>query len=106
MNLADMIEKLTLLVPLLLVVGAGWKYLPVVRNAANEFILPVLNALVAFVAAFAAPPAQAAIFGDIGKALSLPAQLFLSMAAAALAALIHDKFVKPITPKSPYTKSN
>lgn len=95
------IEKLTLLVPVLLVVGAGWKYLPVVKNVANEVVIPLLNALLAFVLAVAAP-AQAGIIADIGKGLSVPAQLFLSVVAASLAGVIHDKLLKPWLPQSPY----
>ena len=97
------IEKLTLLVPLLLAVGAGWKYLPKVRNIANEVVIPILNALIAFVVAFAAP-VNAGIFGDIGAALSTPAQIFVSVVAAALAGVIHDKLLKPWLPQSPYRK--
>ena len=103
----DLIEKLTLLVPVLLAVGAAWKYLPVVRNWTNS-VIPLLNALVGFLVAFAAP-AKASIFGDLGHALSVPAQIFLSLTAAAVAGVIHDKYLEPLGkaikfPKSPGTK--
>ena len=103
----DLIEKLTLLVPILLAVGAGWKYLPVVKNWTNS-VIPLLNALVGFMVAFAAP-AKAGLLGDIGHALSVPAQIFLSLTAAAIAGVIHDKYLEPLGkavnfPKSPGTK--
>lgn len=101
-TVAEILNKLALVVPILLAVGAGWKYLPVVRKWTNE-VIPVLNSLVAFLVAFGGgtATAHASIFGDIGKALSLPAQLMGSVLLSYLTSLIHDKFLKGITPESP-----
>jgi hypothetical protein len=101
MGAVDIIEKLTLLLPILLVVGAGWKFLPKVRNVANEVVIPVLNALITFFTVFVGP-AQAGLFGDIGKGLSTVAAGAASMAFSVLVSLIHDKYIKPLTPPSPY----
>ena len=102
-NAVSVLELLTRLIPLLLLAGAGWKFLPVVRNWVNEGVIPVLNALLAFFLAFVGS-AHAGILADVGKALSGPAQVFISIVASALAAVIHDKFLKPILPESPYSK--
>jgi len=103
-TVAAILNKLALVVPILLAVGAGWKYLPVVRNLTNQ-VIPILNALVAFFLAFGGGTqvAHASIFGDIAKALSLPAQIMGSVLLSYLTSLIHDKFLKGITPDSPAT---
>lgn len=97
------VEKLTLLVPLFLAVGAGWKYLPVVRNFVNEVVIPVINSILGLLLMFA-PAAHAGILGDVGAALSGPARALLSVSAAVLAAVIHDKLLKPWLPPSPYKR--
>jgi hypothetical protein len=96
------INTLGAIVPVLLAVGAGWKYLPVVRNVTNE-VIPLLNALIAFLMAFGggATVAHAGLLGDIGKALSLPGQIAASVLLSYLTAVIHDKFLKGLTPPSP-----
>ena len=101
----EIINKLALLVPILLVVGAGWKYLPVVKNWTNE-VIPLLNALVAFFVAFGggAGSAHAGIMGDIGKALSLPGQIMGAALLSYLTSLLHDKLFGGISPPSPGTK--
>ena len=102
----DIINKLALLVPILLAVGAGWKYLPVVRNWTNE-VIPLLNAVVAFLVAFAGGTgtAHAGFFGDLGKELSIPGQMFLAVLASYITSKIHDKFILGLTPHSPGTRS-
>lgn len=105
MNLfVEILNKLALLVPILLAVGAGWKYLPVVKKAINEGVIPILNALVAFFVGFGGGTAvaHAGIFGDIGRAMSVPAQAMASILISYLTSLLHDKLMKPLTPPSPY----
>ena len=101
----DVIKKLTLLVPVLLALGAGWKYLPVLRKTTNEVVLPILNALVTFFVAFA-PPAHAGIVGAVGKQLGFAAEVALSLGFAAFVGVLHDKYLKPWLPPSPYTAQN
>src|SRR5689334_3951682 len=102
--ITEILNKLALVVPILLAVGAGWKYLPMVRNLTNQ-VIPILNALVAFLVAFGGGTsvAHAGIFGSIGAALNLPAQIMGSVLLSYLTSLIHDKFLKGITPASPAT---
>lgn len=101
----DIINKLALIVPILLVVGAGWKYLPVVKNWTNE-VIPLINAVVAFLVAFGGGTgtAHAGIMGDIGKALSLPGQMMAATLLSYLTSLIHDKLFGGISPPSPGTR--
>ena len=100
-QIVNVIEKLTMLLPVLLLVGAGWKFLPKLRNIANEVVIPVLNAVITFLVAFAGP-VEAGLFGDIGKGLSTAAAAACSLGFAAFVAVIHDKYIKPLTPPSPY----
>jgi hypothetical protein len=101
-QLIKIINTIGTIVPVLLAVGAGWKYLPVVRNITNE-VIPLLNALIAFLMAFGGgvATAHAGLLGDIGKALSLPGQMALSVLLSYLTSMIHDKFMKGLTPPSP-----
>jgi len=101
----DIINKLALIVPILLAVGAGWKYLPVVKNWTNELI-PLINAVVAFLVAFGggAGTAHAGIMGDVGKALSVPGQIMAAALLSYLTSLIHDKLLGGISPPSPGTR--
>jgi len=105
-EIIKIINTIGTIIPVLLAVGAGWKYLPVVRNLTNE-IIPLLNALIAFLMAFGggATVAHAGLLGDLGHALSLPGQLAASVLLSYLTALIHDKFLKGLTPASPATGS-
>lgn len=104
-TIIDIINKLALIVPILLVVGAGWKYLPVVKNFTNELI-PLINAVVAFLVAFGGgtATAHAGIFGNLGKALSIPGQLVASVLLSYLTSLLHDKMFGGISPPSPGTR--
>lgn len=101
----DLINRLTMLLPFLLAFGAGWKYLPKVRELANEVIIPLLNSLITFFVALGggATVAHAGIFGDAAKVLGPVASAVLAVGWASLAGVIHDKLVKPWTPPSPYT---
>lgn len=101
----DILTKLAMLAPVLMAVGAGWKYLPVIKKTINEGIIPILNALLTFFIAFGGGTtvAQAGILGDAGKFLSVPASAFLSILFSYTLSAIHDKFIKPLTPPSPYT---
>ncbi len=101
----EIVNKLALIVPILLAVGAGWKYLPVVKNLTNE-VIPLLNAVIAFLVAFGggAGTAHAGIMGDIGKALSLPGQLMGAVLLSYLTSLLHDKLFGGISPPSPGTR--
>lgn len=100
----DIVELLTKLLPLLFGFGVAWKWLPGLQKTVNEGVIPVVNTILAFLLAFAGP-AHAGILGDVGKAFSLPAQLFLSASSAMLVAVIHDKLMKPFTPQSPYRRA-
>lgn len=104
-TVVDIINKLALLVPILLAVGAGWKYLPVVKNFTNE-VIPLLNAVVAFFVAFGGgvSVAHAGIMGDVGKALTVPGQIVAATLLSYLTSLLHDKMFGGISPPSPGTR--
>lgn len=99
----EIVNKLALIIPVFLAVGAGWKYLPVVKNIVNEVVIPVINSILGLLLMFA-PAAHAGILGDVGAALSGPARALLAVSASVLASLIHDKLLKPWLPPSPYSK--
>ena len=103
----DLIEKLTILAPFLLAFGAGWKYLPKIRQTINEGVIPLLNALITFFVALGggATVANAGIFGDLGHALSVPFAAFVAVTWSYVVSKVHDKFIKPLTPPSPYRLS-
>lgn len=100
-TIVGLLEKLSALAPILLLLGAGWKFLPVVKGWINEIVIPVGNALILFFTAFA-PPAQAGIFSGVGIELSGLARAMGALLASAAISLLHDKFIKPATPPSPY----
>jgi hypothetical protein len=104
----QILNGLALIVPVLLAVGVGWKYLPVVKHFVNEGVIPILNALVTFFLAFGggATAAHAGFFGDLGHILSVPGQMVASVLISYLTSRLHDKFLKPITPQSPATRIN
>lgn len=89
--------------PILLAVGAGWKFLPIARKYTNE-VIPLLNAVVAFLIAFGggAQPAQAGFLGDLGRGLVVPGQIAGAVLLSWFTSWVHDKFLKGITPPSPY----
>jgi len=110
----EVLSKLSFIMPILLAFGAGWKFLPGIKNVVNESVIPILNAVLAFLIGFGGGTqavhamlgigtAYAGIFGDLGKVLSIPAQLMASVLISGLTAWVHDKFLKGVTPKSPYT---
>lgn len=111
----EIIRKLAMLAPFLMAFSAGWKYLPVVRNTMNEGVIPIMNALLTFFIALgggqAAAPvvgmlfpsvAHAGILGDVKHALDPAIGAFISVAFSLFLAKVHDKFIKPLTPPSPY----
>jgi hypothetical protein len=100
--LIQVLNGLAMTMPVLLAVGAGWKYLPVLRNYTNS-VIPLLNAVVAFLVAFGGgvTPAHAGLLGDVGKALSLPAQMVASVLLSWVTSSIYDRFLKGVTPPTP-----
>jgi len=78
--------------------GLVVKYVPVkfLGFVSNELI-PYLNTLVAFFAAFGGPAqAHAGIFGDIGHALSLPAKIGASIFVSILARQTFEAYIRPL----------
>lgn len=100
--IVDVLNKLALIVPVLLTIGAGWKYLPFVRKVTNE-VIPILNAFVAFLLAFGGGTgtAHAGLLSDIGNVLNIPGQIVVSFLLSYLTSAIHDKFLKGLEPPSP-----
>jgi len=91
---------LGVLIPLLTATGMLNKYLPALRNVSNK-VTPWLNAIIAFFALFGAEIANAGLFGDVGKALSFPAKIAVSLLAAYIQSRLYDKFGAPILPPGP-----
>jgi hypothetical protein len=94
----DLIQILTALTPLIgLLVGMGLvvKYVPVKWLAAiPNFIIPFLNALIAFFTAFGPAPAQAGIFGDVFHAVGFGAKAVGSLFISALASLVYETYFR------------
>lgn len=104
----QVITAIITLMPVMLGVGAAWKWLPGVRKFANEGVIPVLNLVVGLLVAFAGPStANAGILGDVfhaaSGALGGPEKIFAVTVSVLFAALFHDKAIKPLTPPSPAT---
>ena len=97
----QILNALGMIVPIILGVGIGQKYLPWIRNLTNETI-PLVNSVLAFLMAFGVPTAHAGLLGDIGKILSVPGQIAASVLVSYLSSAIHDKFLKGWLPASPY----
>ena len=104
----QIMNALGMVVPVLLAVGAGWKYLPVVKKTINEGVIPILNAILTFFMLFGGgvTPANAGILDSVGTFLGIPGQFLASLLISVLTSkFVHDPVVKPLTPPSPYRLS-
>ena len=100
---ANILNWLAVIVPMLLATGYITKYVPFLRNLSNSAI-PLLNALIAFLTLFGGTVAvaEAGIFGDIGTFLSVPAKMVAAGLVSYLtSAVFHDRLFKPLLPKGP-----
>lgn len=97
------IAVLNSLVPIVTVlVGTGLvvKYVPVkILAAIPNAIIPFLNALIAFLAAFGPAPAEASIFGVVAGKLSVGAKAIGALAVSAVATVIYETYMRPILEK-------
>lgn len=108
-TITQIIQSLGTLIPVMLVVGAGWKWLPGLQKATNS-VIPLLNSIVGLLLAFGggASVAHASFFGDIlhgaSAGLGGPEKIVAVGLSVIFSMLFHDKVVKPVTPPSPATK--
>lgn len=92
-KLIEIIASLTPLITLLVGTGLVAKYAPFLQKLPNA-VIPFLNAIIAFLAAFGPATAHAGIFGDLGHALSMPAKLIGSLAVSAIASAVYETFLR------------
>jgi hypothetical protein len=99
--LTQLANVLAALIPIVLALnGLGLiiKYVPLkVLGFINNRLIPLLNTLVAFLAAFGGTStAHAGVFGDLGHAMGLGARLALSAFAAILARQTFEAYIRPL----------
>jgi len=75
-----------------IVTGILIRYVPVIGKIPN-WVTPYLNALVLFFGAWAVPPAEAGILGDIASKLGVFGQLVGSIAIASVQSAIYETFL-------------
>jgi hypothetical protein len=102
----DIITAIVALIPLMLALGTGWKWLPPFQKLLNEGVIPLFNLVLGLLVTFAggAAVAHASVFGDILREMGGPEKLFAVIASVLLSSKLHDKIIKPLTPPSPALK--
>lgn len=105
-TIIQVLSALTPLVGVLVGMGLVVKYVPVKWLAAiPNFIIPFLNALIAFFTAFGPAPAQAGILGDAVHTLGLGAKIAGSLFISALASLVYETYLRPPLEKAGVKKA-
>lgn len=96
----EIIKLLNAFIPIVAVLnGLGLivKYVPLkILAFVKNGLIPLMNTIVAFLMAFGAETAHAAVVGDIGHFLSVPAKIFLSyLLQLVLAAPFFEHVLRP-----------
>ena len=101
-TLLDKITQLTAgLTPIIATLssfGILAKYAPFLAKLPN-FLIPWINALLAFVLMFGPAPAQAGFFGDLVHGLSFPARAAGSLLISGVARLVYETYLRGIFEK-------
>jgi len=99
-SVVDILNGIAPLIAVLMGTGFFVKYVPFMSKVSNQLI-PLLNALIAFFAAFGgtATVAHAGFFGDLGHQLSIAGRIVASTAVAVLASGLYDRYCRPLEVK-------
>lgn len=98
-QIASMLAALTPIMTVLVTMGLVTKYLPFMSKVPNA-VIPLLNAVIAFLAVFAGPaPAHAGVIGDFVHSLGLGAKIAGSLFLSVAAGSVYETFLRPVLEK-------
>ena len=89
----SVLTSLTPLVAMLVGTGLVYKYVPFLAKL-PDMLIPLLNALIAFLTAFGPAPAEAGILGVAVAKLGLGAKIVGSLMISALASGLYEVYVR------------